>query len=254
MDIATIIGLIVAGALVMAAIVMGGSMSWFVSVPSLMIVVGGTVGATLISYPLQEVLGVFKVVMKVFLHKAQSVETIIQDMVEFGKLARKEGILSFESKLKDIEDPFFAKGVSLAIDGMEAAAIKDVLSTEIAYVEERHSLGAEIFSTMAGYAPAVGMMGTIIGLVQMLMQMSDPSSIGAPMAVALLTTFYGTVLANLIFIPMAAKLKIRSKQEILLKELVLEGIMSIQSGDNHRLIEQKLMAFLPQNNKKTSKE
>ena len=252
MDIATIIGLILAGVLVMAAIIMGGSMSWFVSVPSAMIVLGGTIGATLISYPFKEVLGVFKVVMKVFLHKSQSIDAIIGNMVEFGKLARKEGILSFESKLKDIEDPFFAKGVSLAIDGMESTAIKDVLSTEIAYVEERHSLGAEIFSTMAGYAPAVGMMGTIIGLVQMLMQMSDPSSIGAPMAVALLTTFYGTVLANLIFIPMAAKLKIRSKQEILIKELVLEGIMSIQAGDNHRLIEQKLMAFLPQ--KKMEKE
>ena len=248
MDIATFVGLIVAGALVMAAIVMGGSVSWFISPPSAMIVLGGTIGATLISYPLAEVLGVFKVVMKVFLHKSQPVEAIIENMVEFGKLARKEGILSFESKLKDIEDPFFAKGVSLAIDGMESSAIKDVLSTEIAYVEERHSLGADIFTTMAGYAPAVGMMGTIIGLVQMLMQMKDPSSIGAPMALALLTTFYGTVLANLLFIPMASKLKIRSKQEILLKELVLEGIMSIQAGDNHRLIEQKLNAFLPQKN------
>ena len=254
MDIATLVGLVVAGALVMAAIVMGGSVSWFISPPSLMIVVGGTLGATLVSYPLKEVLGVFKVVMKVFLHKSQSVEAIIENMVEFGKLARKEGILSFESKLKDIKDPFFAKGVSLAIDGMESNAIKDVLSTEIVYVEERHSLGAEIFTTMAGYAPAVGMMGTIIGLVQMLMQMSDPSAIGAPMAVALLTTFYGTVIANLLCIPMAAKLKIRSKQEILLKELVLEGIMSIQSGDNHRLIESKLMAFLPQKNEATKKE
>ena len=192
-------------------------MSWFINAPSAMIVIGGTIGATLISYPLAEMLGVFKVVMKVFLHRSQSVNAIIENMVEFGKLARKEGILSFESKLKDIEDPFFAKGVSLAIDGMESTAIKDVLSTEIAYVEERHSLGAEIFTTMAAYAPALGMMGTIIGLVQMLMQMSDPSSIGAPMAVALLTTFYGTVIANLLCIPMALKLKIRSKQEILIK-------------------------------------
>ncbi len=247
MDIATFVGLILAGVLVMAAIIMGGSISWFVSIPSAMIVVGGTMGATLLSYPLAEVLGVFKVVKNVFFHRTQSVEAIIESMVEFGKLARKEGILSFEAKLKDIEDPFFAKGVTLAIDGMESSAIKDVLSTEINYVEERHSLGAEIFTTMAAYAPAVGMMGTIIGLVQMLMQMSDPSSIGAPMAVALLTTFYGTVIANLLCIPMAAKLKTRSKQEILLKELVLEGIMSIQAGDNHRLIEQKLMAFLPQN-------
>ena len=246
MDIATFVGLILAGALVVISIAMGGSMSWFISVPSAMIVLGGTMGATLLSYPLAEVLGVFKVVKNVFFHRSQSVEAIIQNMVEFGKLARKEGILSFESKLKDIEDPFFAKGVSLAIDGMESTAIKDVLSTEIAYVEERHSLGAEIFTTMAAYAPALGMMGTIIGLVQMLMQMSDPSSIGAPMAVALLTTFYGTIIANLLCIPMALKLKTGASRKYLLKEMVLEGIMSIQAGDNHRLIEQKLMAFLPQ--------
>ncbi len=143
-----------------------------------------------------------------------------------------------------MEDPFLAKGMQLAIDGMESSSIEDVLTTEIAYVEERHRLGAEIFSTMGAFAPAVGMLGTIIGLVQMLMQMSDPSSIGAPMAVALLTTFYGTLLANLLFLPIAGKLKTRSKQEILVKTMVIEGIISIQSGDNHRIVEQKLKAFL----------
>lgn len=254
MDIATFAGLLLAGALVIIAIVMGGPASWFVSMPSMMIVVGGTMGATFLSYPLSEVLGVFKVVKNVFFHRSQSAEEIIETMTEFGKLARKEGILSFESRLEDIEDPFFVKGLGLAIDGMESRAIKDVLATEILYVEERHSLGAEIFTTMAAYAPAVGMMGTIIGLVQMLMQMDDPSKIGGPMAVALLTTFYGTLLANLLFIPIASKLRTRSKQELLLRELVLEGIMSIQAGDNHRIIEQKLKAFLPQKRKESEAE
>ncbi|MBW1783773.1 MAG: MotA/TolQ/ExbB proton channel family protein [Deltaproteobacteria bacterium] len=249
MDLATLAGILFSGVLVISAILLGGSGAWFISAPSMMIVVGGTMGATLLSYPLSQVLGVFKIVMNVFFHRSQAADKVINMMMDFGKLARKEGILSFESKLKDIDDPFFVKGLELAIDGVESQSIRNVLTTEISYVEERHALGAEIFTSMGAYAPAVGMLGTIIGLVQMLMQMEDPSSIGAPMAVALLTTFYGTLLANLLFLPIAAKLKTRSKEEIFLKELVLEGIMSIQSGDNHRVIEQKLKAFLPRSKK-----
>ena len=244
MDIATLMGIIVAFGLVISSILMGGPGAWFINYPSIMIVLGGTTGATLIAYPLSEVLSVFGVVRNVFLYHSQSADKLVPVIVDFAKKARQEGILSFESQLKDMEDPFLAKGMRLAIDGMESNSIEDVLSTEIAYVEERHRLGAEIFSTMGTFAPAVGMLGTIIGLVQMLMQMEDPSSIGAPMAVALLTTFYGTLLANLLFLPIAGKLKTRSKQEILLKNLVIEGVISIQSGDNHRIVEQKLKAFL----------
>ena len=244
MDIATFIGLIVAGGLVASSILMGGSGTWFINYPSLMIVVGGTMGATLIAYPLAEVLSVVGVAKNAFLYQSQSAGKLIPLMVEFAKKARQEGILSFESQLETIEDKFLAKGIQMAIDGMESDAIEEVMRTEIDNVAGRHSLGAEIFSTMGAFAPAIGMLGTIIGLVQMLMQMSDPSSIGAPMAVALLTTFYGTGLANLLFIPISGKLKTRSKQEVLMKEMVLEGVISIQSGDNHRIVEQKLKAFL----------
>ena len=244
MDIATLMGIIVAFGLVISSILMGGPGAWFINYPSIMIVLGGTTGATLIAYPLSEVLSVFGVAKNAFLYQTQPPDKLVPLIVGFAKKARQEGILSFESQLKNMEDPFLAKGLQLAIDGMESNSIEDVLSTEIAYVEERHRLGAEIFSTMGAFAPAVGMLGTIIGLVQMLMQMEDPSSIGAPMAVALLTTFYGTLLANLLFLPIAGKLKTRSKQEILQKNLVIEGIISIQSGDNHRIVEQKLKAFL----------
>lgn len=134
--------------------------------------------------------------------------------------------------------------MQMAIDGMEAESIEEVLNTEIMWLEERHRLGAEIFSTMGSFAPAIGMLGTIIGLVQMLMQMKNPTDIGAPMAVALLTTFYGTLLANLLFLPISGKLKVRSRQEILAKQMVLQGILSIQAGDNHRIVEQKLKAFI----------
>ena len=244
MDIATLVGILVSFGLVIVSILMGGEGTWFVSAPSLMIVGGGTMGATLLAYPLVDVLGVFKVAKNVFMHKSQVVSELIPLISEFAKKARQEGILSFESQLADIEDPFLVQGIQMAIDGMESSAIEDVMTTEIIYLEERHRLGSEIFSTMGTFAPAVGMLGTIIGLVQMLMQMEDPSQIGAPMALALLTTFYGTLVANLVFLPIAGKLKTRSKQELLIKQMVLEGVISIQSGDNHRIVEQKLKAFI----------
>lgn len=244
MDISTLIGIAVAFGLVIISILMGGDGSWFINYPSVMIVVGGTMGATLLSYPLSEVLSVFKVAKNVFLHRSHVPSQLIPLITGFAKKARQEGILSFETQLKDIEDPFLVKGIQMAIDGMESSSIEDVMTTEIQYLEERHRLGSEIFTTMGTFAPAVGMLGTIIGLVQMLMQMEDPSQIGAPMAVALLTTFYGTLLANLLFLPVAGKLKTRSKQEILIKQMVLEGVISIQSGDNHRIVEQKLKAFI----------
>ena len=244
MDIATLIGIMVSFGLVIVSIMVGGDGSWFVNAPSLMIVCGGTMGATLLAYPLKDVLSVFNVAKNVFMHKSQVVSDLIPLISGFAKKARQEGILSFESQLSDIEDPFLVQGIQMAIDGMESSSIEDVMTTEIIYLEERHRLGSEIFSTMGTFAPAVGMLGTIIGLVQMLMQMEDPSQIGAPMAVALLTTFYGTLMANLVFLPVAGKLKTRSKQEILTKQMVLEGVISIQSGDNHRVVEQKLKAFI----------
>lgn len=244
MDIATVLGIFVAGGLVITSILMGGSGTWFINYPSMMIVIGGTMGATLLAYPLSDLLSVFGVVKNVFLHRSPSTGNLIELLVDFAKKARQEGILSFESELEKIEDTFLVKGLQMAIDGIESNSIEDILTTEIVYLEERHRLGAEIFTTMGTFAPAVGMLGTIIGLVQMLMQMDDPSNIGAPMAVALLTTFYGTVLANLLFIPIAGKLKIRSKQELLLKQMVIEGVISMQSGDNYRVVEQKINAFI----------
>ena len=244
MDITTFIGILVAGGLVISSILIGGSGSWFVSYPAMMIVFGGTMGATLLAYPLKEVLGVFRVVRNVFQYRSQSPLELIPQLTSFARKARQEGILSFEDEIQRINDPFLSRGLQMAIDGMESRSIEEVMSNEILCVSERHRLGAEIFSTMGTFAPAVGMLGTIIGLVQMLMQMDDPSRIGEPMAVALLTTFYGTLLANLVFLPVAAKLKTRSKQEILIKEMVLEGVIAIQSGDNHRVVEQKLKAFI----------
>ncbi|MGB5984155.1 MAG: motility protein A [Desulfobacterales bacterium] len=244
MDFATFFGILVAGGLMAGAIVQNGAAGWFVNYPSLMIVIGGTMGATLVAYPLSDIVSVFGVAKKAFLYRTQAPQKLIPQMVNFAKLARKEGVLAFESRLRHLEIPFMARGLRMAVDGMEVKAIEDVLGTEIAYVSARHRLGADIFTTMGTFAPAIGMLGTIIGLVQMLMQMEDPSKIGPAMALALLTTFYGTLLANLFFLPLAGKLKARDKQELLLKQMILEGILAIQRGENHRIVEQKLRAYL----------
>jgi chemotaxis protein MotA len=245
MDLATVIGIVSAFALVIIAMTLGGSILMFIDIPSLMIVVGGTIGVTLINYPLRDVLKLVGIVKNVFFHKLVAVPQLIAQFVEYATKARREGILALEATLKEVDDPFLAKGLQLTIDGLEPANIKEILETEIDYIAERHRLGAEIFMTMGTFAPALGMIGTLIGLVQMLQSMNDPSSIGPAMAVAIITTFYGAVMANMVFLPISGKLRNRSQEEVMIKEIMLNGILSIARGDNPRVIEQKLHSFLP---------
>ena len=251
MDIATILGVISAFGLVIIAIFMGGGIQLFINIPALMIVVGGTLGATMINYPLKEVFGVFNVVKKALFTRNIPVDEIIKRFLGFAKISRKEGILALEGEIKDVTDEFLKKGVQLAIDGLEPQAIKDVLETEVDFIRTRHQLGAEIFATMGAFSPALGMIGTLIGLVQMLQTLDDPSSIGPAMAVALLTTFYGSIIANIVCLPIAGKLRTRSKEEVLAKEMSIQGIISISNGDNPRILEQKLLAFLPPNQRES---
>ena len=245
MDIATLIGIIACFALMIIAITMGGPISAFIDVPSMMIVIGGTIGATFISYPLKDVIGVVGVIKNTFLFKPQDPVAVIAQLVEFAQIARKEGILALEGKVEEIDDPFFKKAIQLAVDGTEPEVMRDILETEIAFIEDRHKSGAAMMEFMAALAPAFGMIGTLIGLVQMLRTMNDPSTIGPAMAVALITTFYGAVLANVLFSPFSNKLKVRSSEEILVKDIILAGILSIQAGDNPRILEQKLHAYIP---------
>ncbi|MFZ5570314.1 MAG: motility protein A [Thermodesulfobacteriota bacterium] len=244
MDIATLLGIVSAFGLVFLAIFMGGGLSLFIDVPSLLIVIGGTLGATMIHYPIQDVIGAARVGKNVFLTRTAPLNQIIRQFVDFANKARREGILVLDSEAGKIDDGFLRKGIQLSVDGLEPAAIKDIMDTEIDLLRERHQLGAEIFSTMGAFAPALGMIGTLIGLVQMLQSMDDPNSIGPAMAVALLTTFYGSILANLICLPVAGKLRTRSKEETLTKEMIIQGIMGLTRGDNPRVLEQKLMVFI----------
>lgn len=245
MDIATIVGVISAFGLVVGAILMGGSLNLFISIPSFIIVVGGTLGATLINYPLRDVLGVFSVAKNAIFSTNTSIDELVERFIDYANKSRKEGILALESEIKTVKDVFLKKGVQLSIDGLEPQDINDILDTEIEFIRSRHQLGAEIFSTMGAFAPALGMIGTLIGLVQMLQNMDDPSTIGPAMALALLTTFYGSIMANIVCLPLAGKLKTRSKEEMLTKEMTVQGIMSLSNGDNPRILEQKLKAYMP---------
>ncbi|MCE5243883.1 MAG: motility protein A [Syntrophobacteraceae bacterium] len=245
MDLATLIGIVCAFSLVIASITMGSGIGLFIDLPSAMIVFGGTIGATMIHYPLRDLLRLFKVLKNVFFSKLWNAREVVELFVDFSHRSRREGILALESELWKVEDKFLTKGLQLAIDGMEPEGIREILETEIDYLEERHRVGAEILNTMATFFPAMGLIGTLIGLIQMLKTMEDPSTIGPSMALALITTFYGVVGANLVCLPMAGKLRKRSQEETLIKEMVLSGIISITSGENPRIVEQKLHSFIP---------
>ena len=244
MDIATVIGFISGIALVSITILMGGNVGIFINYPSMILVIGGTIAATLINFPLSEVLAVFKTIKNSFIQKTSATAGVIEQLVGFATVARREGILALENQASDVTDEFMRKSIQLAIDGTAPELIKDILTTEIAFMEDRHAMGQSIVNAMAAFAPAFGMIGTLIGLVQMLATLDDPSMIGAGMAVALLTTLYGALLSNLVFLPVVGKLKVRTALELLQKEIVIEGILSIQSGDNPRVVEQKLKAFI----------
>jgi len=243
MDIATVIGLLSGIALLATAMSMGsGGITSFVDIPSILVVIGGTTAATLVMFPLQAVLTSFSILMKGFIHKAEVPAEKIDQLIELALVVRKEGVLALEKK--KIDDPFLARGVRLLVDGIDQNTIRAMLDTEVSSLQDRHSDGAQIFEQIGTLAPAFGMIGTLIGLVQMLQSLSDPSSIGPSMAVALITTLYGALIANLLALPFAKKLSIRSKEETVIKELVIEGVISMAKKENPNLMKAKLNAFL----------
>lgn len=242
LDIGTVLGLVLG--LGFIAMAMGANVPAFINIPSIFVTVGGTVAAMFISYPLKTVLGIMGVLKNaVFSSPEKNAETINM-IIELAQRARREGILSLESQAQEIEDPFTKSGIQMAVDGVEPERLKNILSIEILYLEDRHKKGIDFWEQAAMLAPGFGMIGTLIGLVIMLLNMSDPNSIGPAMAVALITTFYGSVIANLFCLPFAKKLKVYSEREILTKDLILAGIIAIQEGENPRLVEQKLNSFI----------
>ncbi|MEM7518827.1 MAG: motility protein A [Planctomycetota bacterium] len=245
MDITTLIGTLLAFGLVIGSMASGdGGLAIFIHGPSMAIVIGGTIATTMMNFPIGEMKSIIKVMLVTALYKASTPNDEIGRIIEYANLARKEGLLALESKLEEVEDAFFAKGVQLVIDGFAADTVRDIMELEAEWQRQRHITGKKIMDQMGAFAPAFGMIGTLVGLVQMLQNLSDPSSIGQGMATALLTTMYGAILANMVFIPLSGKLDVRAKQETLLRELMIEGIVAIQSGEKPQLIKEKLKGFL----------
>lgn len=247
MDFTSIIGMILGAVLVVVVGIGPGSLGNFWDGASLAIVAGGTLGAVIASYPFQilkEAAFHFKVL---FQGKRYDTRRLIDELVEFAQIARAEGLLALEEKASALEDAFLRRGILMVVDGSTAEDVQKALETELESMAQRHDTGAGIYEKAAAYAPAFGMIGTLVGLVNMLKGMdltTGSTNIGQDMAVALITTFYGCVLANLVFMPIAKKLRIRDEEELLYKEIIIEGVMSIQSGDNPRLLRERLATFL----------
>ena len=246
MDIATIIGILLGFLVVFGAIVSGGGWQIFFNLPSLAITIGGMLCATLIHFSLPQFLGIFSVIKKTIVAKIPSPSELIQRMVNYAAINRRDGALALEQEIGNVGDLFFVKGLQMLVDGQDPEAIRELMALEIQNLQDRHSTGKKILEFMGAAAPAFGMIGTLIGLVQMLRSLESPESIGAGMATALLTTFYGALAANLVFLPLAGKLGIYSKAESTAKEMIVEGVHAIAKGDNPTTVREKMQAFISQ--------
>ena len=244
MDIATIIGMSVGFGLIVFTVLTGGAANFFLEPNSFLIVVGGTVGATLVSFPMPKIIKVIQVAKRAFSYTLPETTETIKTLVNLSTKARVDGLLALEQNIAETDNDFLGKGLRYLVDGMDPDIVRNLLTTEIVSLEDRHALGQSIFKTMGTFAPAFGMLGTLMGLIAMLAKLNEPSKIGTGMAVALVTTFWGVVIANVVCLPIAAKLKMRSEEEVGQMELIMEGLSSIQAGDNPRTLQDKLTSFL----------
>ncbi len=253
MDIMVIIGWRLAAALVLFGMVFNndtmsfvfGNIGSFINYPSIAITIGGTLSVLMVSFPMKSFVKVFKHLKILLLPTKYDPNAYIEQIVEFAKEARMKGLLSLEAKLGDTKDKFLKSSLLLVVDSVEPDKVKQILNSELEYLDDRHAQDRAFYEKGAAYAPAFGMIGTLVGLVLMLKDMSNPDSIGPAMATALLTTFYGSLLANVVFLPIASKLKVRHEEEYLCKMLIVEGVQSIQAGENPKFIAEKLTQLLP---------
>lgn len=248
MDIASLIGLVVCIVLVLWAIISGAGVSGlvnnFVDFQSVLITLGGSFCCVLAANTLKDYLNGFKSFGLILKNTSVNVSEIITKIIDLSNVARKEGLLSLEEAAGDLDDEFMKKGILLIVDGTDPELVRAIMETEIVSVEGRHKKNIKFWEDVGSMGPAWGMIGTLVGLINMLQNMDDPSAIGPAMSVALLTTLYGSLLANWICIPVASKLKVNHEAEMMVKEIMIEGLLSIQAGENPRVIEEKLKSFL----------
>lgn len=254
MDFATLVGFAAGIAMILSVILMEGNVPAFLNLHALLLVGGGVTATAFIMFDMKTVLGSIRVAVRAFRESPWNLERIIEQMVGLSKLARTNGILALEGTEQQIRNSFLRKGIQLAVDGNEESLIRFVMATDVGFTRERHTMGQKVFRQMGAMAPAYGMIGTLIGLVEMLRTMEDPSQIGPAMSVALVCTLYGAVLANLVFLPLANKLEFRTKEEALAKQVIVEGIVSIVQGANPSVLKEKLEAFVPPSMRKPGRE
>ncbi len=248
MDLTTVIGITGGLILVLFSVFVrggGSALAGFISIPSIMITFGGTFAAILVNYPFVQVVKALEVVRKVFTEQQEDPAKYIEQFRYFVIKASKQGVLSLQEDIKRMDNEFLQRGVSMVVDGQSQELIREELETELAFTLERHKVGQEIFVTLGTYAPAFGMIGTIMGLILMLANLQDQSQIAQGMALALLTTFYGALAAYLIFLPIAGKLKRRSEDELFIKSVIIRGVLSLQAGEIPSIAVAKLRAYVP---------
>lgn len=245
MDLATVIGLLLAwGALIGSLLMEGGEFNSLINVPAALLVFGGTIGASISSFRMNQLMGLPGILRQAFTEKPLDMPEVISLLVRLAERARRDGMLALESEAERIDDEFMKRGLRLAVDGTDPELLRDILSTDIHFLQARHKTGESIFTTMGGFAPTLGIIGTVMGLIHMLANLSNPDKMGPLIAGAFIATLYGVSSANLIFLPIGNKLRARSAEEVLIREVMLEGVIAIQAGDNPRLVEEKLKAFL----------
>lgn len=246
MELSTVIGLVVGlGAIVGGMMMDGGSLAELLSVSSIVIVVGGTVGAAAVYFPLTTLLALPQLVVQSFQAYLVNPKETIDLMVSLAERARRDGLLTLEEVARGIEDEFLRKGINLVVDGVDSVTVSDILRTDQELASERHAEGIALLEAMGGYAPTMGMIGTVMGLVHALGNLSNPDELGGAVAVAFLTTLYGALLANLFCLPIAGKLRAKDERERLVRRLTMEGVLAIQAGQSPRIVREKLSAYIP---------
>jgi chemotaxis protein MotA len=250
MDKASIIGLILGiGAILGGQVLEGGSVRSIMQITAGIIVFGGTFGAVFLSFPYQNVIGAFKDIRSILQEPTQDFNQVISMITQYANKARKEGILSLEKEIKNIEDPFLKKALTMAVDGVEPHILREAMENELEYMDEHGKVNSKVFKSAGGYAPTIGILGAVLGLIHVMENLSDPSKLGAGIAVAFVATVYGVGSANLLFLPIATKMEMRHRHQMILKEMILEGVVAVSTGENPRLIEEKLKAFLSETQK-----
>ena len=245
MDIATLIGIVGGAAcIVMSVLTSGGTLGGIIGIPSVFMTIGGSYAAIFISVPLSKAIGIFKIIAKTFNVPDFGEKTIVSKMMDLSNKARREGILALEDGLEDLDDAFMRSGLRLVVDGTDGNVIRAIMENEMNQCEARHMEWVNVLNQWGGFAPGFGMMGTVLGLIGMLNNLEDKSSLGPNMAVALITTLYGSMLANWIIVPFGQKLLMHNSLEMRVKEMVIEGVLAIQAGENPRIMGQKLLTYL----------